>query len=85
MAYRGDASQMQILQASCEALGLSCEQLWIAYFGIGGNHPPNDLESWLAGTARPSAFEYDLVAQAINERFVDHGLTSRVVPYSSDI
>jgi hypothetical protein len=85
MPFYGDASQTRLLQAARQHLGLSYERLWIAYFGVGGNHPPPDIESWLTGDTRPSAHDYDLVASALNGQFADRGISSHPVAYSGTV
>lgn len=59
---------------------LSPAELWWAYFALGGTATPLDLEAILAGTETASRIDHDLLAQALNERFVDYG-QNHPVPY----
>ena len=84
MTFRGDPSQLAVLQAGRQRLSLSYQALWIDYFALGGNQPLSDIEAWLTGNLPPSAHDYDVVAHALNERFTDQGL-DHSVPYSADL
>lgn len=52
------------------------------YFALGGAAPPGQLRGYPAGDGGPMA--YDVVAQAINERFVDLG-GDHPLPYSEEL
>lgn len=67
-----------------QRLGTSSYQLWIGYFGVGGNSSVSDLEKWLSGAAALPSREHNLLAQALNDEFTDSGL-NHPVPYSGDI
>ena len=60
---------------------LTLEQLWFNYFAIGGGSSVDRIAEYLSGAAVPSDLEYDHLAQAINDRFVELGL-DHPVPYS---
>ena len=62
---------------------MSFDELWLAYFALGGTALPHALRSYLGGTATPS-IDYDVLAQAINEGFVERG-GNHPVPYSEDL
>jgi hypothetical protein len=49
--------------------GLSLADLWIDYCAIGGRSSPEELGRFLSGEAVPTAPDYDVIAQAINDRF----------------
>ena len=61
---------------------MSLDDLWLAYFALGGAAGPEELERYLAAGLGP--MEYDVVAQAINERFVDRG-GDHPVPYQDEL
>lgn len=61
------------LEAARADLGLTVEQLWIAYFALGGNGAPDDVRHWLADAARAPARDYNLLAHALNEEFTARG------------
>ena len=59
-------------------------ELWWRYFSLGGNASPRQVVAFLAGTAKPSRVDYNLLAQALNERFREIGRAS-AVPYIEPI
>ncbi len=63
--------------------GLSHGELWLRYFELGGMSSGLELEMYLCGTAVPTAHDHDLIAAALNERFVEMG-GNHPVPYSDD-
>lgn len=69
-AYRRDA-------------GLTHSELWLRYFELGGMSTTFQLEACLHGALRPSTHEHDVIAHALNERFVELG-GDHPVPYSED-
>ncbi|HLJ07120.1 MAG TPA: hypothetical protein VKX24_01175 [Acidimicrobiia bacterium] len=62
---------------------LSIGALWVRYFGLGGMGTALELEAYLFGALRPTAHEYDVLAQTLNERFDELG-ADRTIPYSDD-
>ena len=52
---------------------LSMDDLWWAYFALGGNATPTEVRAILTGDSRPGRLDHDMLAQAINDRFVDMG------------
>jgi len=73
----------EILEAGRIQAGMSFDELWVAYFALGGVATPDNLRSYLAGSGTHS-MDYDVLAQAINEKFVDVG-GNHPVPYSDDL
>ena len=69
--------------AARSMLGLDVTQLWMDALALGGTATIFELNDYLAGTADLPAHEYDVVAQALNERFVDEG-GDHPVPYAED-
>lgn len=63
--------------------GLSQEQLWMRYFGIGGMAPPLELEAIVNGAMLTNERDQDRIAHALNERFTELG-RNHPVPYSND-
>ena len=78
------ASMAEILEAGRQHAGLSIQQLWLAYYSLGGNATPLAFDGYLAGTELPVAREYDLIAQALNDHFIDAG-ENHPVPYAEDL
>ena len=64
--------------------GLSHGELWMRYFEMGGMSTALELEGFLYGALRPSANDYNVVAHALNERFVELG-GNHPVAYSEDV
>jgi hypothetical protein len=62
---------------------LSVSALWLRYFGLGGMGTALELEAYLFGALRPTAHEYDVLAQTLNERFDELG-GDRAIPYSDE-
>jgi hypothetical protein len=62
---------------------LSIGALWLRYFELGGMGTAIELEAYLYGALRPSSAEYDVIAQALNERFVQLG-GIYTIPFSDD-
>jgi hypothetical protein len=56
-----------------QAAGLSHGELWLRYFELGGMSTGVELEAFLFGALVPSDHNHDLIAHAINERFVELG------------
>ena len=72
----------QLDRARCDAR-LSHGELWMRYFELGGMSTALQLEAFLYGALRPTAIDYDVVAHALNERFVELG-GNHPVAYSED-
>ena len=62
---------------------LSVGALWLRYFELGGMGTVLELEAYLFGALQPTTAEHDVLAQALNERFVQLG-GIYTVPYSDD-
>jgi hypothetical protein len=74
----------QVLQAGREQAGLSNRNLWISYYALGGMADPETLDAYLVGDAIPDDAEYDVIAQTLNESFVEAG-ADHPVPYAEDL
>ncbi|MET0729516.1 MAG: hypothetical protein ABWZ76_14580 [Acidimicrobiales bacterium] len=74
----------EILSAGRVDAGLSARDLWFSYCGLGGQATPRALDRFLTGTAIPSAHQYDILAQAINEALVDLDMDTPL-PYAEDL
>jgi hypothetical protein len=78
------ATMAQILQAAREQAGLSDRTLWISYYALGGMADPETLDAYLLGDATPDDAEYDVIAQTLNESFLEAG-ADHPVPYAEDL
>lgn len=68
----------EILQAARLKAGLSLEGLWTRCFELTGAASVLELEAILNGALIPNALQRDIIAQAINEAFMDRGSDDRV-------
>ena len=62
---------------------LSHGELWLRYFELGGMSTGLQLEAYLYGALRPTRHDHDIIAHALNERFVELG-GNHPVPYADD-
>lgn len=63
--------------------GLSHGALFLRYFELGGMSSALQVEAFVYGALKPSAHDHDVLALALNERFVELG-ASPPVRYSDD-
>ena len=52
---------------------LSITELWLRYLAIGGSADELELEAYLLGLLRLDTYQHNLIAQALNEFFLDLG------------
>jgi hypothetical protein len=52
---------------------LSLQDLWIRYLAIGGSASELELEAYLLGLLKMDTYEHNVIAQALNEYFLDQG------------
>ncbi len=69
------------LESARQHLGLSVSDLWFRCLGLGGLLSVAELTSALAGRRTLPPREFDIVAQALNERFMEDG-ADHPVPYA---
>ena len=62
---------------------LSHGDLWLRYFELGGMSTGLQLEGYLYGALQPTSHDHDIIAHALNERFVELG-GNHPVPYAED-
>ncbi len=68
MRYLPDGEHRHRFLAAVRATGLSLEELWLRYFGLGGDAGKIEIDAYLSGLAPLSSLQHDLLAHAINER-----------------
>lgn len=74
-----------LLDRSRHSAGLTHDELWMRYFELGGMRAALEVEAIVCGLLQPSAHDHDVIAHALNERFVELGADLPVpVPYSTD-
>jgi hypothetical protein len=74
----------QILESARQLSGLSVTELWWAYLLLGGTASPREVEGFLAGALDPDRGQYNRLAQALNDRFIDLG-QDHPVPYAEGL
>ena len=52
---------------------LSVAELWLRYLAIGGSADELELEAYLLGLLNMDTYQHNLIAQALNEFFLDQG------------
>jgi hypothetical protein len=62
-----------VLDSYRQEAGLSHSELWLRYFEMGGMSTGFELEAYLSGALRPSPYDRDVIAHALNERFSELG------------
>jgi anti-sigma B factor antagonist len=73
------------LDAARIAAGMSVNDLFVAYFALGGTVDLDELRSFLAGRSRGlDVHQLEVAAHAVNELLVDLGRTDRILSYASD-
>ena len=70
-----------VLEDARKDLGLSVRELWLDYFALGGSAALDEVGAFLGGTTSPSDHDYDVLAVALNETYLDRG-GDHPVPYS---
>lgn len=55
------------------ASGMSLDEVWLAQVSVGGTAAEIEVEAYVLGILRPSAHQHDVLAQAINEHFIELG------------
>jgi hypothetical protein len=77
------ARTAEVLETARRQAGMSVTELWFAYAVLGGTGSMLDVGDYLAGSAVPSAHQYDVLAQALNDEFVGRG-ANHPVPYADE-
>lgn len=73
-----------VLEAGRVQAGMATIDVWVAYFALGGMESLAVVTAILSGTVVPSDSDYDLLAQALNERFMESG-HDHPVPYHDEM
>jgi hypothetical protein len=71
------------LQAGLRATGLSYEELWLRQIALGGTASRMEVEAYVCGVLVPEPHQHNILAQALNEFFVDSG-GDHPVAYTDD-
>jgi len=70
------------LEAGLARSGLTYQELWWRQVAVGGDASPLELEAYLLGLLAIDPHQHDVIAQALNEHFLDCG-EDHPVPYSA--
>ena len=71
MAQQSPEEDQARLAKAFALTNLRVEQLWLAYFALGGSAGRYEVEAYLAGLMPMSAHEHNVLAQAVNERLAE--------------
>jgi hypothetical protein len=63
----------------CRDAGLTVDDLWLRYVGLGGTALPHEVERFMQGE-EPPPDQHNVLVHALNERFVEMG-GDHPVPY----
>ena len=58
--------------------GLTVNQVWLTQVAVGGDAGSFEVEAYVLGLLTPDPYHHDLIAQAINEHFIEQGRNHRV-------
>lgn len=72
--------QREAVTSACHRGQLDLQELWFRYISLGGDAAPLELEAYLVGLMPLDDHQYDMLAQALNERLAELDLPGDV-PY----
>ncbi len=75
---------MALLRVGLALSGMDIQQLWLCCLGVGGLMSVEQLVDALQGVRELSAHEHDVIAQALNDHFIDHA-QAQTVPYAAEL
>ncbi len=61
------------LQEGMRLSGMTFPELWLRHIAVGGTAGELELEAYVLGLLVPDNYQHNLIAQAINEYFLDIG------------
>lgn len=67
MNDRYDGPLQRQLLAAVEAANLSIDELWLAYFALGGEAGKVEIDAYMNGLMIFPALQHDILAHAVNE------------------
>jgi hypothetical protein len=77
MAYVPDST---VLDHARKEAGWTLDELWVAYFQLGGEAHPLEFEAFFECMMTMDPHQYNITAHALNEHFNEIGL-NHPVPY----
>ncbi len=72
MDARRQGLHRQELENGFSRSGLSYQALWWRQLAVGGDASSLELEAYVLGLLNLSPHQHDLIAQALNEHYLDH-------------
>lgn len=76
----GSGGDVRSLRAAQSHAGLSDGELWLSFFGLGGDESAEEVRSYLTEGGPLGRGSVDVLVRAMNEHFKDRGL-GMPVPY----
>ncbi len=73
------------LYEGVEFARLTPSELWVQYYALGGNAGEYEVEAYALGLLLADTYEYNVIAQAINEVFIDRGANHPVAYRDLDV
>ena len=61
------------LQAGMRRSGMDYPELWLRYVAVSGDAGELELEAYVLGLLTADAYQYNVIAQALNEYFIERG------------
>ncbi len=61
------------LLSGMQAAGLGYAEIWLGQVAMGGTADEMEVEAYLVGLLEPPEHQHNLLAQAINEHFIERG------------
>ena len=77
-----ESEQRRRFEESLRHTDISIEELWLRYFGLGGQAGQFDVEAYIHGAMALPALQRDLLAHALNERLDEVYSQEPRAPYS---
>lgn len=70
------------LEEGMNRSGMTWDNLWLRQLSVGGAIGELEVEAYVLGVLEPDAYQHDLIAQAINEYFLENGQDHPVAYWS---
>jgi hypothetical protein len=61
------------LQAGLSRCGMPYEELWLRQVALGGSAGRLEVEAYMLGLLAPDPYQHNVLAQALNEHFLERG------------
>ena len=66
-----DAESGMSLEAGMRLSGMNYSELWLRHIAVSGNIGELELEAYVLGLLVPDDYQHNLIAQALNEYFLE--------------